>query len=203
MELTQRKAALRERIWRLLEERGVARFPLPLKNRVPNFAGAERTAERLRELPEWKDAKLILANPDSAQRPVRQAALEDGKALVVASPRLKAGYLLLKPEKIKGKERWAATIKGAFKFGERVAVEDVPKPDLIVTGCVAVEPKAGWRLGKGGGYGDVEIRTFLGRFGKIPVVTTVHELQVVATVPHGEGDTKVNVINNTEEKHSY
>jgi len=58
---------------------------------------------------------------------------------------------------------------------------------------VAVD-KEGWRLGKGGGYGDKEIKTFSGKFGKIPVITTVHELQIVDKVPHQEFDTKVDYI---------
>jgi 5-formyltetrahydrofolate cyclo-ligase len=69
----------------------------------------------------------------------------------------------------------------------------LPKPDLIITGCVAVD-KEGWRLGKGGGYGDREIKTFLEKFGKIPVITTVHELQIVNEVPHENHDTKVDYI---------
>lgn len=65
----------------------------------------------------------------------------------------------------------------------------MPRPDLIITGCVAVN-KDGWRLGKGGGYGDKEIKTFLEKFGKIPVVTTVHDLQIVEEVPHDKLDTR-------------
>ena len=34
------KKALRKRVWALLERRGVGRFPLPLTDRIPNFAGA-------------------------------------------------------------------------------------------------------------------------------------------------------------------
>lgn len=191
--LGEQKSALRDKIWIGMEKKGVARFPLPLKGRIPNFVGAEAAAKQLAKLPEWKAARVIVANPDAAQIPVRQAALESGKLLIMASPRLKAGYLRIKPNMVKGKERWAATIKGAFKFGEKISAEAMPKPDLIITGCVAVDRK-GWRLGKGGGYGDREIRMFQQRFAKIPVATTVHELQIVSSVPHGEGDTRVDAI---------
>jgi len=51
--------------------------------RIPNFAGAEAAAERLREHPAWQAARTVKSNPDSPQRPVRQRALEDGKDLIV------------------------------------------------------------------------------------------------------------------------
>jgi 5-formyltetrahydrofolate cyclo-ligase len=42
------KKRIRERVWKLLEERGVARFPKPVYGRIPNFEGAEAAAELLR-----------------------------------------------------------------------------------------------------------------------------------------------------------
>lgn len=185
------KQKLRERIWKLLEEKKVARFPLPPKNRIPNFEGSEKAARLLTILPEWKKAKIVLTNPDCAQQKVRELALKEGKVLIMATPRLKKGYLKITPEKVKNKEKKASTIAGAFKYGEKL--KELLKPDLIITGCVAVD-KEGWRLGKGGGYGDREIKTFLEKFGKIPIITTVHELQIVEKVPHNELDTKVDYI---------
>jgi 5-formyltetrahydrofolate cyclo-ligase len=185
------KQKLREKIWKILEEKGIARFPLPLKDRIPNFEGSEKAAKLLTTLPEWKKAKVIFSNPDSAQQPVRELVLKEGKILIMATPRLKKGYLKIDPREVKGKEKEASTIRGAFKYGK--SIKDLPKPDLIITGCVAVD-KEGWRLGKGGGYGDKEIKTFLEKFGKIPVITTVHELQIIEKVPHDDLDTKVDYI---------
>jgi hypothetical protein len=82
------KQALRERIWRLLERRRVGRFPLPLADRIPNFAGAEAAAERLAALPEWRAAQALKCNPDAPQRAVRLRALREGKDVYVAVPRL-------------------------------------------------------------------------------------------------------------------
>ena len=142
-------------------------------------------------MPEWKRAKIIVANPDFAQQKVRGLILEEGKILIMATPRLKEGYLKIDPKDVKGIEEKASTIAGAFKYGKKL--RELSRPDLIITGCVAVD-KEGWRLGKGGGYGDKEIKTFLGKFGKIPVLTTVHDLQIVEKVPHQEFDTKVDYI---------
>jgi len=172
-------------------ERKIAVFPLPCHGRIPNFAGAEAAARNLRTIQEWKEARVIFANPDAAQRKVRENALKDGKTLIMASPRLKSGYLMLLPEKLHGKERHASTIKGAFKYGVRV--EEFPKPDLIVTGCVAVDLQ-GNRLGKGGGYGDAEISLIKERFGEVPTATTVHPIQIVERVPTEPKDQKVTII---------
>jgi 5-formyltetrahydrofolate cyclo-ligase len=191
MSIEKEKQKLRERIWRILEKKKIARFPLPCFGRIPNFEGSKRSAKLLTTLPEWKSAKIIFSNPDSAQQLVRELVLKEGKILIMATPKLKKGYLKIDPKDVKGKEREASTIKGAFKYGK--PIKDLPKPDLIVTGSVAVDKK-GWRLGKGGGYGDREIKTFLEKFGKIPVITTVHELQIVDKVPHEKHDTKVDYI---------
>lgn len=174
-----------------MECSGIAVFPLPCKGRIPNFAGAEVAAEKLRQLEEWKKAKVVFVNPDSPQRKIRENALKDGKILIMASPRLKRGFILIDPTTVKGKERLASTIKGAFKFG--LEVKDFPKPGLIIEGAVAVDLH-GHRLGKGHGYGDVEIGILKRRFGEIPVATTVHDMQVVENVPFEEKDETVSII---------
>ncbi|MEM1552944.1 MAG: 5-formyltetrahydrofolate cyclo-ligase [Candidatus Bathyarchaeia archaeon] len=191
LNIADEKRRLREKIWREMEKSGVATFPLPCWGRIPNFVGAETAADKLRQLEEWKRAKVIFVNPDSPQRRVRENALKDGKILIMASPRLARGFILLTPEKVRGKEHFASTIKGAFKFG--VQTRDFPKPDLIVEGSVAVDLR-GHRLGKGRGYGDVEIEILENRFGEIPVATTVHDMQVVENVPFEERDRKVSII---------
>jgi len=185
------KQRLREKIWREMQEKGIARFPLPCWGRIPNFQGAEKAAENLRRLEEWRKAKVIFSSPDSPQRKVRENALKDGKILVMASPRLKKGFLVIKPKKVKGKEAYASTIRGAFQFAEQT--ESFPKPDLVVTGSVAIDVY-GHRLGKGGGYGDRELSLIRDKFGAIPVATTVHDMQVVDYVPSERHDQKVDII---------
>lgn len=132
-----------------------------------------------------------MSNPDYAQRKIRENALKDGKLLIMASPRLRHGYLLIDPKNVKNKEKSASTIKGAFKFGKQV--EEFPKPDLIIEGSVAVD-RHGHRLGKGHGYGDQEINMIRSKFGSILVVTPVHDIQVVGLVPSEKHDEKVNII---------
>ena len=191
MGVPEEKQRLRELIWRRLEEAGVAGFPPPY-GRIPNFRGAEAAARRLAELWEWKLAEVVLVNPDSPQRYVRELALRQGKRLLMASPRLQRGYLLVEPEKVRGREREASTIRGAFRYGRSTSLQEIESVDFLVTGCVAVDER-GARLGKGGGYGDREIAEARGMFSPI-VATTVHELQIVERVPEEEHDQRVDVV---------
>ena len=193
MDIEKAKKLLRETIWTKLESEHVARFPLPCFGRIPNFAGSEKAAEQVRLLPEWRKARVVFVSPDYAQQKVRENALLDGKVLVMASPKLRHGYVVIYPDAVKGFESFSSTIRGAFKYGKAVPVQEMPRPDLIVEGSVAVDMQ-GHRLGKGGGYGDVEISTLKAMFGNVPVVTTAHDMQVVDSVPFDRKDEKVSVI---------
>jgi 5-formyltetrahydrofolate cyclo-ligase len=137
----------------------------------------------LAALPEWKAARRIKCNPDAPQRAVRLAALREGKIVVMAVPRLRAErcFLRLDPRALGGKLGQAATIKGASILGVPVSPAQIGRIDLVVAGSVAVN-QSGARLGKGGGYSDLEfaLARSLGLLDDdTPVVTTVHELQVV------------------------
>lgn len=193
------KAALREDTWSRMGVEGVARFPRP-DGRIPNFIGAEAAAERLRSLAAWAGATTVKANPDSPQWPVRQRALEDGKTVYMAVPRLAEDdpFFLLDPDDLADTPRKSSSIKGATKSARTVRMEDLEPVDVVVTGCVAVD-ETGARLGKGGGFSDLEyaLATEAGLIGPDTlVVTTVHELQVrpAGEIPMGDHDFGLDVI---------
>ena len=193
------KNALRTRIWRLLRARRVARFPFPIADRIPNFSGAERAAARAAELPEWKRARRLKMNPDAPQRPLRLRALQDGKTVYMAVPRLRNErcFIELDPARLRGKLVEAASIGGAAKLGRAVRPEDLGRIDLVVAGSVAVNGRGG-RVGKGGGYSDLEwaLARELGLVDEAtPVLSTVHELQIVReTIPMTPHDVPVDLI---------
>jgi 5-formyltetrahydrofolate cyclo-ligase len=176
------KQALRERVWDELEASGDARFPFPPHGRIPNFAGAERAADRLASTEAWAAADAIKSNPDSPQRPVRKRALETGKTVYVAVPRLSDEdcFLRLDPAEIDDIDH-ATTIGGSSELGVQVGPKAMAPIDLIVSGSVAVT-ESGERVGKGEGYSDLEF-AILRAFGLVDddttTVTTVHGLQVV------------------------
>ena len=176
------KQAIRERVWSTLETEGIARFPFPVEGRIPNFAGAAEAADRLADTPEWEAAATVKANPDSPQRPVRRNALEAGKTLHMAVPRLRdaACFRRLDPAAIDDYAH-ATTIGGSAEVGTQVGPEAVESIDLIVAGSVAVTPD-GARIGKGEGYSDLEY-AILRELDLVdratPLATTVHDRQVV------------------------
>ena len=193
------KAALREEVWSAMRAAKVARFP-GAAGRIPNFTGAEAAAERLRGTPPWQAARTLKANPDSAQLPVRQRALEDGKTVYMAVPRL-AGpepFFALDPDHLSEPPRKAASISGAVRSARRVTLAELAPVDLVVMGSVAAG-EDGARLGKGGGFADLEyaLAAAAGLIGPGTVcVTTVHELQVrpAGTIPLTGHDVPVDFI---------
>jgi 5-formyltetrahydrofolate cyclo-ligase len=193
------KQDLRAQVWECLRGAGVARFP-GARGRIPNFTGAEAAADRLRATQAWQDATTIKSNPDSPQWPVRQRALEDGRTLFMAMPRLRdeRPFLRLDPDRLDVNPRAAASIKGSAQHGVPTAVEDLAPVDLVVVGCVAVD-RTGARLGKGGGFADLEF-ALAGAAGLIgpetTVVTTVHPLQIVedGDIPMTDHDVPLDMI---------
>lgn len=198
-DLLAAKAALRAEVWEALRAAKVARFP-GAAGRIPNFTGAEAAARRLAELPDWKSAATVKANPDSPQLPVRQRALEDGKTLYMAVPRLAEPepFFALDPDHLAESPRKAASISGASRSARRVAVEAMTPVDIVVMGSVAVA-EDGARLGKGGGFADLEfaLATAAGLIGpSTAIVTTVHEIQVrpAGDIPLTSHDVPVDLI---------
>ena len=192
------KDALREEIWELLQKKKIARFP-GATGRIPNFIGAERCARVLSETPFWKKAKVLKSNPDSPQRAIRQKALQEGKIIYMAVPRLRSEkpFIELDPNKLNCSPYMASSIKGAAKFGRPVGLDEVQKIDLIVCGSVAVNRK-GARVGKGGGYSDLEFALLTEEkkiAPKTPIITSVHPLQIVAgAIPMIEHDIPLTAI---------
>jgi len=145
---------------------------------------------------EFEDAKTIKVNPDSAQRQVRFEALSRGKLLLMPTPRLRSGFILLDDTVPKARHRVASTIHGAFMLGKKVPLDKLPAIDLAVVGSVAVAPNGG-RIGKGEGYSEIEygILRELGLVSEsIPIITTVHDSQIVDFVPSEDHDIAVDYI---------
>jgi 5-formyltetrahydrofolate cyclo-ligase len=176
------RESLRQKIWREMEEKNIARFPRPVYGRIPNFVGAEQAAEKLINTDIFRRAQVVKVNPDSPQKPVREAVLRKGKILIMPTPRISRGFLVLDPKKISpALYSVAATIQGAFRYGAPIHPSEIPEVDLIVAGSVAVSVY-GERLGKGEGYSELEY-SILKEFNKVseetPITTTVHDVQVV------------------------
>ena len=199
METERNKQDIRQQVWDSMTRAGVARSP-GAQGRIPNFLGAEGAANRLAKLEAWQNARILKCNPDSPQRPVRERALRAGKIVYMAVPRLRDRrcFIELDPQRLEGDDlRRAGTIKGAFRLGRLVHFSEMQPVDMIVAGSVAVN-RRGARVGKGGGYSDLEFalgRAFDLISQKTLIVTTVHPLQILdEPIPMLEHDIPVDVL---------
>ncbi len=176
------KDEVRVAVWTAMEESGAA-HTRKLHDKIPHFRGCEAAADRVGELDAWQHARVIKGNPDKAQRPLRQKALEEGKTLYMAVPRLRQEqcFLELDPATMGASPAEASTIAGASRWGRPVYVEEMRPVDLVISGSVAVN-RLGTRVGKGGGFADLEYGLAIAAgilSPGTPVVSTVHPMQVL------------------------
>lgn len=176
---------LRKKVWNFLEDNDLADFPRPVHHRIPNFKGSAKAGERLAELPEFINAKVVKVNPDTPQKSVRVAALRSEKTLYVPQPRLRTGFFSrTQPGKVPPeKYNFAATAGGMKQLAEPMDLDDRTKIDVVVIGSSAVNPETGMRVGKGEGFAELEYG-MMRQLGMIdentPVITTVHDSQVIS-----------------------
>ena len=192
------KWAIREDVWTALETALVVRGK-SVHDKIPHFIGCEVAASLATELPEWEAARAIKSNPDQAQRPLRQLALEQGKLLYMAVPRLRDErvFIELDPTRPEVEPAKAATISEAFQVGRPVYVAEMQPIDLVISGSVAVN-RQGVRVGKGGGYADLEYG-LAAAAGVVhpdtPVISTVHAMQVLdEDLPYTQHDVPLAVV---------
>jgi len=181
------KEEVREYVWKKIEP--ICRFPPPY-GRIPNFKGAERACEKIRELEEYWESDCVFSAPDSVLLRLREIVLEDGKTLLAALPGIK-GFVVLNQRVKPTIENLKLAKKADFKFLRQ-------KVGVFAQGCVAVDLK-GNRIGKGSGFGDREYE-ILKKEGVLKenavFVVIAHEMQVFSDLSHlmKEHDVRADVI---------
>jgi 5-formyltetrahydrofolate cyclo-ligase len=182
-------------VWNRLHAERAGAFPFPLKGRIPNFKGARQAAERLLAHKIFKKIRWIKVNPDAPQRYVRELALRRGIEVSMPTPRLKGGFKHLNPRSIPEEEiAEAVSLRSVDRWSTTISPRDLPQVDLIVTRSVAVT-RTGRRCGKGHGYSDLEYAILRElEHPSVPMVTTVHPLQVVDDFPTDPHDLPVSLI---------
>lgn len=202
MDIFKEKELLRKSVYDNLFNNGFSNRENGDYGKIPDFKGSDIAALNLSKTEEWKNSKTIFCSPDSAQIPVRYFALKDAKNLIMASPNLEHGYLFLSGKLFKCDDltiHKASTKEGAFEYCSKI--DSFPKIDLVVEGSVAVD-KFGNRIGKGKGFADREIADLFKRdliSKNTPLVTTIHPLQLVDSVPIESHDMKLNIVVTTDE----
>jgi len=177
------KQEVREFVWKTLKEKNECLFPC--YGRIPNFNGVEKTIEKILSLEEFINAKRIFISPDTPQRLLLRFVNLEEKEIYMATPRLKEGFVRVNTNSTNLKEILSKSIK----------IQEIPKIDLAIIGSVAVDIK-GNRIGKGGGYGDKEIKILREKNEKIKIVSNVHDLQVFEDLSYlmKEYDQKIDII---------
>lgn len=126
---------------------------------APEGKASGKSAELVRRLDGYQEAKRIFVGPTARLQQVRINALTDGKELLVPAPGLKEGFYLLKPYEIPFKHlSYAVGYKGLVQYGRKVAEEELCRVPvgLLLTDCLAVDP-AGYFVGEGKGFFDLAI----------------------------------------------
>jgi len=170
-------------VWNLLKDKKVCLFPC--EGHIPNFLGVEETIKKVLELDEYKKSKKIFISPDTPQRYLLKYAIND-KEVYMATPRLKKGFC-----RVKG---YYSSLRDIIK-NSKIVGYNIPEIDFALIGSVAVDLK-GNRIGKGGGFGDREIKILREKNPDIIIATNVHELQVFEDFSYliEEHDQRVDII---------
>lgn len=126
---------------------------------MPEGKACGKSAELLRRLDRYREAKRVFVGPTARLQQVRMNVLTDGKELLVPAPGLKEGFYLLAPYEIPFKDlAYAVGYKGLSQYGRKIAVEDLGRVPvgLLITDCLAVDP-AGYFVGEGKGFFDIAV----------------------------------------------
>jgi 5-formyltetrahydrofolate cyclo-ligase len=140
----------REAIWRRVHSDLLqhaipdSRFHFDFSSFVPDFRGSSSAVDRLVQLPCYSSANTILISPDNSLERLRHRALKDGKKVVVATHKLRRGFVLLDPKRISDdKHELASWLDGMERPGvgqtmSLTQLEEKEKIDLCISGALAV-----------------------------------------------------------------
>lgn len=101
-----------------------SRFHYDFLKFAPDFRRSSEAVARVAELPCYRDATTLLVTADNSLERLRHRALRDGKRLLVATHRLRRGFVLLDPRTIaESRLELAACLDGMEKPGIGRAME--------------------------------------------------------------------------------
>lgn len=175
------KEEVRRYVWNVLIKNNVCKFPC--FKHIPNFVGVEKTIENILNLKEFINSKNIFISPDTPQRIIIKYILGK-KEIYMATPRLKKGFCKINKY---------GNIREILNTCEYI--NNLPKIDFALIGSVAVDLK-GNRIGKGGGFGDREIKILREINDKVIIATNIHDLQIIEDLSYlmEEHDEKIDLI---------
>jgi 5-formyltetrahydrofolate cyclo-ligase len=214
--------APRKRIWSLVYRELLrhaipdSRFNCDFLHFVPDFRDSGAATSRVAELPAYAAASTILVTADNSLEGLRARALKDGKKILVATYRLRRGFVLLDPARIaESRFELAACLDGMEKTGVGRSVslaqlrDEGVRVDLCVTGGL-VFSSSGVVIWEGTSLFEVQwaLLQDLGVLkAETPVVAVAHTCQVVdeaalgmeAFVPSSKGEVQCDFVATPEQ----
>ncbi|PDM26595.1 methenyltetrahydrofolate synthetase [Candidatus Bathyarchaeota archaeon B24-2] len=197
------KEDIRKKVWAELRKvaKPDSRFHWNFSKFIPDYEGSDRCAEAVRNLDEYKKAKVLMITPDNNLEKLREYCILDGKVYIMPTYGIVRGFILMRREFVPlGQEAFSATLDGADRFGKPItlsAIKEMEKIDLMVTGASIVNVE-GVRYGKGHGYFDIEwamLREIKVVDEETPIVAVTHDCQVTEEkFPVSPHDTIIDII---------
>jgi 5-formyltetrahydrofolate cyclo-ligase len=181
------KEKIRREVWVSLQKvaRPDSRFHWDFTAFIPDYTGSEICAQRIRAMPAYQQAGVVLATPDNNLEALRLGCLLDGKLLVVPTYAIGRGFLCIEGLDVPaGSEALAASLDGLDRFARPYLLEEVPpqqRPNLLITGASVVNQQ-GVRLSVGPSYFDLEwliLSSLRIVPPDVPIIAAVHDCQVV------------------------
>jgi 5-formyltetrahydrofolate cyclo-ligase len=180
------------------------RFHYDFSQFIPDFRGSSAATDHAIDLLCYRSARTILITADNSLEQLRYRALKDGKTLLVATHRIRRGFVILDPRRIaEDKYEYASCLDGMEKpgIGRHATLaqmqEEGTKVDVFILGSFAVSSRgspipfgndfsrAQWFL-----LADREIASE-----DTPIITIVHESQIVdEEVDGGEHSIRCNFV---------
>ena len=161
--------------------------------------GWGKAAERLRKIEPYRNARCIAAGIGRVLHQIRLNALGDRKLLVLPTPGLQGGFLLLDPAAIPVPRRAeAVNPEKNSRYGIKLNYDGwmgLPV-DLVVTDALAVTVE-GNRLGDGSGHLDIQVAVLIALGILKPdatVIAVTEERRVTEEIPMAATDVRVHWI---------
>lgn len=191
------KRDIRIEVWSKMERYEIATNPRPCYGKIPNFVGSYAAAKRIIFSTPFRRAEVIYSTPDLPQKPIREAALKMGKILIMATPHLRRGFVLVDPQRLPpSRLREVSSLRGAMTHCEKVDIIEDVHIDMFVVGSIAAGVD-GSRIGRGDGRYDLEygvLRELRVADDDTLVVTTIHDIQLVDGIPMRVHDVPADII---------
>ncbi|MGD8561640.1 MAG: 5-formyltetrahydrofolate cyclo-ligase [Desulfarculaceae bacterium] len=168
-------------------------------HRPPPFPDKGKAAERLRRLPEYRKARVVVVMPDPVLLQARINTLNDRKTLIAATPGLKQGLVrVIAPDAPMAQRNRLLAANALAKTGRilRFPRAKIGKIDLLI-GAALASDEQGRLLGDGRGLMDLVyaiLRSLKAMSPQTPVAVLLADEQLVSSIPLDEWDVGADLV---------